>query len=84
MKKKNILKITLVNVILVGTTLGSYQISSNSFTINPLFWENIEALAQTEQPDISKCKGPASTDCIALHPTNPALDKVVKNARWSE
>ena len=44
---------------------------------------NVEALTQTEQPNISNCKGPASVDCIALHPTNPELDKVVKNARWT-
>lgn len=80
---KNIFKYSLVVAVLGATTLGSYQINDNSFRVGTLFLENVEALAQTEQPDVNNCKGPAKTDCIALHPTNPALDKVVKNARWT-
>ena len=67
----------------MGTFLGGLELTDTSVKVNSLFLANIEALAQSEQPDISKCISPASTDCLALHPTNPELDKVVKNARWT-
>ena len=65
-------------------TLSSFRVynSSNNSILGTLLYENIEALAQTEQPDINDCIPSDDWNCIALHPTDPSKDKERVNAMW--
>lgn len=84
MKKKTILKIVLLTFIATAATLSSFKASniSSRATLGTLLFESLEALAETEQPDINDCIDSEEWDCIALHPTDPDKDKVKENAMW--
>lgn len=64
--------------------IAGYNIHENQkvVTMSDLMLANVEALARYEQPDTSECVFDHNTTCVALHPTNPNLDKYVPYSRW--
>lgn len=82
MKRKNIIKCAIAASVITSASLGGVQINKNSSNLELSFLANIEALARGEQSDVKDCIYSEDTDCIAMHPTDPSLDVVRKNAEW--
>jgi len=82
--KKKYFKYVIIMIFVNIVTLSSFRVynSSNNSILGTLLYENIEALAQTEQPDINDCIPSDDWNCIALHPTDPSKDKERVNAMW--
>jgi hypothetical protein len=47
-----------------------------------LFAENVEALAEVEQPNVTFCIFSPDYHCEALHPTDPDKDMIRYYAKW--
>ncbi|MBM6806121.1 hypothetical protein H6A24_06345 [Bacteroides caecicola] len=77
---KNAIKIMAVTAIITVAGIGAYTVQREN-TMSDIALANVEALAQGEQADVSDCI-PASSQCWALHPTDPSKDKIRYNARW--
>lgn len=77
--KKRIYGTLIFSSLLVITIV---KVNINENTITGFTLENIEAFAQMEQPDTKDCVDSDEWDCIALHPTDPAKDKIVEDAMW--
>lgn len=84
MKKYVTIRNAFMAVVLSIGAFGGYQSYNYTArtTIKTLFLENVEALAQLEQPNVDDCIKDDSSICEALHPTDPSKDKKRYNARW--
>jgi hypothetical protein len=78
--KKKILKATFVAIVGLIAGINLYN-AQKTEVLSDVAMANVEALANTEQPNIKDCIE-ASSDCIALHPTDESLDQHKPNARW--
>lgn len=79
---KKLFKVTFVAAFAAIAGYGVYA-NQKSDVMSDLVLANIEALATPEQPSTSGCILPSSSDCLALHPTDPKQDKVVPNRKWA-
>ncbi len=67
-------------------TISAYQNNNTASVSTDSILELLKisnVQAEITQPDTSGCLGPASCDCISLHPTDPSKDITVKNSYWA-
>ena len=71
------------STLMIALSLGLTADLQNDFNdLSNLRLDNIEALSQAEQPDTKDCIPAKGWDCIALHPTDPSKDIVLKDHKW--
>ena len=79
------MKRLILGICSVIAVFASVQIMKTSKNVKPmdLFEDNVEVLAQDEQPDVWwDCLFNTQVDCIALHPTDPDKDVVRPYVAW--
>lgn len=64
----------------VGSLFASLYLGKTP--MSDLLFDNIEALTQSEQPDVNNCAYDPDYECWALHPTDPDKDIVRRDSRW--
>lgn len=76
--KKNVVTCIAIALLMVVASLA-FVISYNE---KDMLKSNIEALSQTEQPNIVDCIYDPEWVCVALHPTDPDKDMERPYSRW--
>ena len=78
--KKNVITLSAVLTLsLAALVYSNYQQAKYS-----LFYQNVEALADDEQPNALDCIYDPNWVCVALHPTDPNKDIEIEFAKWWE
>lgn len=77
-------KFLTVGLFVCAAAVVGYKVSPDTaLTDNKkLLLENVEAMAEAEQPDVKDCIYDPVFECWALHPTNEKLDTVRTQAKW--
>ena len=78
--KTKVIKTVFVVAIAMVSGMNVFN-AQKSVELSDVALANVEALADPEQPNIKDCIE-ATSDCIALHPTDESLDQREPNARW--
>jgi hypothetical protein len=81
MKKVNLFLCGIAAVVVGAVATVNVSLNlQNSYSSN-ISLANVEALS-IEQPDVNNCIYSPYNACEALHPTDPALDKIRLHALW--
>lgn len=80
-KFKNV-AFAIATVALAGVIAHQAYAKQQEYGVSDLLLENVEALSDEEMPNVDDCVDSMDVSCIALHPTNPKLDKIRPDAEW--